>query len=278
MKIYQTADPARYSRMTTAELREAFLVDGLFSAGAVQAVYVDLDRAVIGSAVPTDRPLELGSYDELRASYFTERRELGILNLGAAGTVTAAGVGYELENLDCLYIGRGTERISFASADPEAPAAFYMLSYPAHCAYPTKMAKRVQAETTDLGSPAACNQRRVHKYIHANGIESCQLVMGFTELAAGSAWNTMPPHTHMRRSEIYFYFNLGDGDRVMHLMGPARETRHIVVANRQAVISPGWSIHAGVGTSAYAFCWGMGGKTRITATWIPWGSPASNRR
>jgi len=269
MKIYPMADPIRYSRMTTAELRETFLVDELFGPGAIAAVYVDLDRTVIGSAVPTDRPLDLGTYDALKSSYFTERRELGILNLGGTGTVSADGTRYELENLSCLYIGRGTEKISFASAHPQAPAAFYLLSYPAHRTYPTKLVTKLQAETTDLGGPATCNKRRIHKYIHAGGIESCQLVMGFTALEAGSAWNTMPPHTHMRRSEVYLYFNLDEGDRVMHLMGPAQETRHIIVADRQAVISPGWSIHAGVGTSAYTFCWGMGGENQAFSDMDP---------
>jgi 4-deoxy-L-threo-5-hexosulose-uronate ketol-isomerase len=167
-----------------------------------------------------------------------------------------------LEHLSCLYIGRGTEQISFASVHLQDPARFYLLSYPAHRTYPTRLAAKIQAEAVDLGTTAGCNKRRVHKYIHAGGIQSCQLVLGFTELETGSAWNTMPPHRHTRRSEVYLYFHLAAGDRVVHLMGPPQETRHVIVANRQAVISPGWSIHAGFGTSAYAFCWGMGGENQ----------------
>ena len=262
MKIYQMADRIRYSRMTTVELRETFLVEGLFQPGQVQMVYVDLDRTVIGAAVPQSQPLILGTDKELRAPYFTERRELGVFNIGGKGTVDVGGQPYELEARDCLYIGRGNENVSFASDDPKCPAEFYLLSYLAHSAYPTQLSKASSLDATDLGSPETSNRRSIRKHIHLQGVRSCQLVMGFTELAMGSVWNTMPPHTHMRRSEVYFYFNLPPEGRVLHLMGPAKETRHIIVANKQVVISPGWSIHAGAGTSSYTFCWGMGGENQ----------------
>jgi 4-deoxy-L-threo-5-hexosulose-uronate ketol-isomerase len=262
MKLYLMADPVRYARMTTHELRETFLVQDLFQPGCVSAVYVDLDRAVIGSAVPLGEPLPLGTFDELRSSFFTERRELGILNIGGPGSVTVGGEEYALEHLSCLYVGRGNPAITFASADPLRPAEYYLLSYPAHKEYPTALAVRGQVQTTDLGAPETCNQRRISRCIHTQGIRSCQLVMGFTELAPGSVWNTMPSHTHMRRSEIYLYFGLAKEGRVVHLMGPAEETRHLMVADKQVVISPIWSIHSGVGTAHYTFCWGMGGENQ----------------
>jgi 4-deoxy-L-threo-5-hexosulose-uronate ketol-isomerase len=181
-----------------------------------------------------------------------------------------------LENLDCLYIGRGNPEIHFASADSAAPAVFYLLSYPAHFNYPTKLIRKSEASPTELGSVETCNRRTVCKYIYLDGAKSCQLVMGVTHLQSGSAWNTMPAHTHMRRSEIYMYFNLRENARVFHLMGPAGETRHIVMKDREAVVSPGWSIHAGVGTEAYSFCWGMGGENQDYADMDP--APLSTLR
>ncbi len=263
MRLIQVADAVRYPRMTTEELRAAFLVDQLFQPGRIDLAYVDLDRTVIGSAVPIVKPLPLLSDPELRADYFTERRELGILNIGGSGTVLVNGATYELANLDALYVGRGNENIAFASHDASAPAEFYLLSYPAHVGYPTTKIESCTGEPVVLGSPDTANHRRITKLIHLEGTQSCQLVMGFTQLTTGSVWNTMPPHTHMRRSEVYLYFNLGSADRVVHLMGPAHETRHIVVANKQVVISPGWSIHAGVATASYTFCWGMGGENQV---------------
>jgi 4-deoxy-L-threo-5-hexosulose-uronate ketol-isomerase len=262
MKLYQMADPIRYSRMTTQELRDTFLVEDLFQPGVITTVYIDLDRTVAGSAVPLKEPLSLGSYDELKSAYFTERRELGILNVGAAGSVTVSGKRYEMETLSCLYVGRGNESVLFESAGAENPAEFYLLSYPAHAARPTAMSKLSEIQPVDLGVAGNSSKRRLHKYIHAAGIESCQLVMGFTELDGGNVWNSMPPHTHMRRSEVYLYFDLAAKDRVVHLMGPADETRHLIVANKQAIVSPGWSIHAGAGTAPYKYCWGMGGENQ----------------
>ncbi len=262
MRMLLLADPVRYERMTTAELRESFLLDSLFQPGTIQLAYVDLDRAVVGIAAPVDQPLPLPTYDELKAEYFTERRELGVLNIGGPGKVTVGDASHALENLDCLYIGRGNPKIAFSSDDSSNPAIFYLLSYPAHANHPAALVKKADANPTELGTLETCNRRTVCKYIFLDGAKSCQLVMGVTHLHAGSAWNTMPPHTHMRRSEIYMYFNLAPEARVFHLMGPSDETRHLVMKDREVVVSPGWSIHAGVGTGAYSFCWGMGGENQ----------------
>jgi len=263
MQLIQVADPVRFPGMTTEELRSAFLIDSLFEPGRISMVYVDLDRTVVGSAVPLDAPLTLEPDPELRAGYFTERRELGVLNIGGPGAVEVNGTAYELANLEALYVGRGNQQISFITRSPSAPAEFYLLSYPAHASYPTAKVASASIEPVVLGSPQTANHRKVTKLIHLEGARSCQLVMGFTQLSTGSVWNTMPPHTHMRRSEVYLYFNLGQTDRIAHMMGPAKQTRHIVVADKQVVISPGWSIHAGVGTSSYSFCWGMGGENQV---------------
>jgi 4-deoxy-L-threo-5-hexosulose-uronate ketol-isomerase len=258
----QMADEVRYRTMTTSELRDTFLVSELFRPGEINTTYVDLDRAVIGSAVPVEKALVLGTDERLKASYFLERREVGILNIGYAGTVTVNGERFNLDNLDALYVGRGNENVKFESNSKDKPAEFYLLSYPAHAVHPTRKIKSSDEPHTKLGSPETANQREITRLIHMSGVRSCQLVMGFTQLAAGSVWNTMPPHTHSRRSEVYLYFNVPEGQRVVHLMGPAQETRSLVIANKQVVISPGWSIHAGVGTASYTFCWGMGGENQ----------------
>ena len=269
MKTLLISDPVRYPRMTTQELRESFLLGGLSRPGEVHLTYVDLDRAVVGFAVPTDQPLELASSPELRAAYFTERRELGALNIGGEGLVHVGDSTYPVQNLDLIYIGRNNPRVRFESMSSKTPAVFYLLSYPAHTAYPTAVVKKECAHPTEMGSEAQSNRRTIYKYIHAQGVKSCQLVMGVTHLHTGSTWNTMPAHTHMRRSEVYFYFDIAESARVFHLMGPPDETRHIVVADREIVVSPGWSIHAGVGTEAYKFCWGMGGENQDYADMDP---------
>jgi 4-deoxy-L-threo-5-hexosulose-uronate ketol-isomerase len=263
MKIVQMADLVRFRTMTTAELRETFLIDDLFQSGRIEMKYVDLDRTVIGSAVPTTKTLKLETDYVLKADYFLERRELGVLNVGGAGTVTVNGATFALGKLDALYAGRGNEEVVFASANAEEPAEFYLLSYPAHAVHPTTPIKAAEQGKVALGKAENANVREITKLIHLEGTRSCQLVMGFTQLAPGSVWNTMPPHTHMRRSEVYFYFDIAAEQRVIHLMGPGQETRNIVVANKQVVVSPGWSIHAGVGTSNYTFCWGMGGENQV---------------
>jgi 4-deoxy-L-threo-5-hexosulose-uronate ketol-isomerase len=262
MKLLQMADAVRYQRMTTAELRETFLLETMFRPGAIDLAYVDLDRTVIGSAVPTVVALTLETQPELRSEFFCERRELGVFNSGGTGTVTVDGTAFELDKLDVLYVSRGSKVVSFESADAENPAAFYLLSYLAHAEYPTKMVKFKDLTGLKLGSMETCNSRTIYKAIHREGIQSCQLVMGFTLLEPGSNWNTMPAHTHMRRSEVYFYFDVDAKHRVMHLMGPPDATSHLVMKDKDVVVSPGWSIHAGVGTKNYGFCWGMGGENQ----------------
>jgi 4-deoxy-L-threo-5-hexosulose-uronate ketol-isomerase len=248
--------------MTTDEVRENFLIEHLFAPDAIELVYSDVDRAIAGSAVPVKDALKLTSADELRADFFCQRRELGVLNIGAAGTITVDGKAYAMANLDCLYIGRGSKEIVFESASSGNPAKFYLLSYPAHKEFPVAHVQIQQATPVQLGSVEECNRRTIYKCIHPQGVQSCQLVMGFTILDKGSVWNTMPPHTHERRMEVYLYFGMPDNARVFHMMGKPGETRHIVTANGQAIISPSWSIHSGVGTAAYTFCWGMGGENQ----------------
>lgn len=262
MKTYMMADPVRYARMTTEELRDTFLIGELYEPGAIQLSYVDLDRAVIGMASPLGKALALPTTPELRASFFTERREVGALNVGGPGLVHVGDSSYQLNNLDLLYIGRGNQDIRFESESQQTPAVFYFLSYPAHAVHPVTLVKKEDAQPTEIGSLETCNRRTIYKYIHLGGARSCQLVMGVTHLSTGSNWNTMPAHTHMRRSEVYLYFDVPEDARIMHLMGPAQETRHLILRNREVAVSPGWSIHAGVGTQAYKFCWGMGGENQ----------------
>ncbi|MFB0516553.1 MAG: 5-dehydro-4-deoxy-D-glucuronate isomerase [Candidatus Neomarinimicrobiota bacterium] len=261
MEIRYLADQVRYQQMNSQELRETFLIQDLFVQDQVSLYYTETDRCVVGSAVPVNQALRLSVGKELASDYFAERREVGIMNIGATGSVVADGTAYELRNREGLYVGRGSKEIVFHSASAEQPAKFYLLSYPAHKAYPTKKVGKQQASTVALGSVEKANKRTIFKYIHPASMESCQLVMGLTELEKGSVWNTMPPHTHERRTEIYMYFDLGD-DLLFHFMGAPEQTRHLVVREGQAVVSPSWSIHAGVGTSNYAFIWGMGGENQ----------------
>jgi 4-deoxy-L-threo-5-hexosulose-uronate ketol-isomerase len=262
MQIRFSPNQNDYQHYSTEQLRNAFLVESLFAPGKVELIYSDADRAIIGSAVAGATPLPLGVDPELRAAFFCERRELGILNIGGPGSVEVDGRTFELGKLDCLYVARGSQSVSFSGRNAADPAAFYLLSYPAHSVYPTTLARPGDAATVELGTAADANRRTIYKYVHTGGIKSCQLVMGFTQLQEGAVWNTMPPHTHTRRSEIYLYFDLGSKRRVMHFMGTPPNTRHLVVADRQAVISPSWSIHCGCGTGAYTFCWGMGGENQ----------------
>jgi 4-deoxy-L-threo-5-hexosulose-uronate ketol-isomerase len=261
MDVRYTIGKNEYKRMTTQELREAFLVD-LFEQGKLNLLYSEVERAIIGAAVPTAEALPLEAGKELAADFFCQRREVGVLNLGAPGSVEVDGTTYTMENLDGLYIGRSVENIAFSSADPANPARFYIISYPAHEDYTTTQIKKAEANALELGSLEDSNKRTIYQYIHENGVRSCQLVMGFTSLEPGSVWNTMPCHTHERRTEVYMYFGLDEGSRVFHMMGPGDETRHILVGNEQAVISPMWSIHSGCGTKAYTFCWAMGGENQ----------------
>lgn len=262
MEIRYTADPIRAKTLDTAGIRETFLIERMFEPGTLQLLYSDVDRAIVGSAMPADKPLSLSGGKELASDYFAQRREIGVINIGAPGSVTVDGQAYAMDKRDGLYIGRGAKQIVFSSENAEQCAAFYLLSYPAHASHPTTHLKIADAEPAHMGSQAEANERTIYKYIHPGGIKSCQLVMGLTELEEGCVWNTMPPHTHERRSEVYMYFDLPEQGTLFHFMGKADETRHILVRNRQAVISPSWSIHCGVGTSNYRFIWGMGGENQ----------------
>lgn len=262
MEVRYLADSVRYQRMNTTELREIFLLEKLFNTGKIDLVYTEADRGIAGSAVPTGTMLKLEAGKELASDYFAQRREVGVINVGSKGFLKVDGKEYEMGNLDGLYISRGSREIHFTSEDASDPAYFYILSYPAHKEYPTTPAKLADAETVNLGSKDEANERTIYKYIHPAGIKSCQLVMGFTVLKEGSIWNTMSAHTHERRTEIYMYFDVAEKDVVFHFMGKPDETRHIVVRNRQAVVSPSWSIHSGAGTRRYSFIWGMGGENQ----------------
>lgn len=262
METRYSRDPQSFARMNTSEIRHEFLVADLFAPGGIKLVYLNIDRMIVGSAVPTGQPLSLEAGTELRAEYFAERREIGVFNIGEQGSITVDGQEYEMAYQEMLYIGRGSKEVRFSSADASRPARFYIVSLPAHKEYPTAHSNKAQANRVDLGSKEAANVRTIYQYIHEGGVPSCQLVMGFTELAPGNVWNTMTAHTHERRSEVYLYFNLAGDNVVFHLMGDPRETRHIVVRDGQAVISPSWSIHAGAGTSHYNFVWAMGGENQ----------------
>ncbi len=267
MRYFPSPDHAR--RMTTDELRGTFLLTSLFRPGEVTLHFVDLDRAVVGGVVPTGAPLELPAPAELRAEYFCERRELGVLNIGGAGAVTADGERHAVAAHEVVYVGRGTRHVTFESDDALAPARFYLISYPAHASFPTTRVTPDEAQGGDLGSQATANRRRIRRYVHTGGVRSAQLVMGVTTLEPGSVWNTMPAHTHSRRSEIYLYFQVAPDAAVLHLMGEPSETRTLVVRDGEAALSPGWSVHAGCGTSNYAFCWAMGGENQDYADMDP---------
>jgi 4-deoxy-L-threo-5-hexosulose-uronate ketol-isomerase len=248
--------------MTTGQIRARLLIDGLFTPGAIEMVYTDLDRLIAGGIMPGDQ-IALPAFEELGSSYFTERREIGIINIGDAGEVRAGGISYPLGHLDCLYIGVGEPDISFRNAGG-GQAAFYLLSAPAHRKFPTCAAGIAQASVQEIGTAAHASRRKLVRYIHEEGIQSCQLVMGYTAMEEGSVWNTWPPHTHARRSEIYLYFGLGE-NHVIHLAGEPAQTRHVVVREKQAVASPPWSVHTGAGTGPYSFVWGMAGENRAFA-------------
>lgn len=262
MKFLSTADNERYRRMTTSELRTAYLVDNMFVSNEVSLCYTDIDRAVIGSAVPGAEALTLPVHKELACDYFAQRREIGVINIGGPGKIVVDDQSFDVNNRDSLYIGRGSENVEFTSNAQDEPAKFYIQSYPAHCSYPTKLIKLADAKRLDLGSFEECNKRIIHQSIRPGLVESCQLVMGFTQLATGSVWNTMPAHTHRRRSEIYMYFDLDESANVFHFMGESDEIRTIVARNGEAVVSPSWSMHSGAGTQDYTFIWGMGGENQ----------------
>lgn len=260
MEIRFQSSPREVKGMNTQQLRENFLVQNLMQANQIELVYSHFDRVIVGGAMPVSNPVLLPNEAELRADYFLERRELGIINVGGAGTVEADGVVYELNKLDALYLGKGTRSVSFTSTSADQPAQYFLLSAPAHHTYPNRRMQKDEAAPVHLGEKATSNERTIYKYIHQEGIQSCQLVMGLTVLKEGSVWNSVPPHTHTRRMEVYFYFDIPEAHRVFHLMGEPQETRHIVMANQEAVISPPWSVHCGPGTTNYGFIWAMAGE------------------
>lgn len=260
MEVRFASSPAETAAMNTQGLRSNFLVPDLMVDNKITLIYSHYDRVIIGGVKPVGEDLVLEAHAELRADYFLERRELGIINVGGQGTIEADGEPHELNKLDALYIGKGVKNVFFKSVDAESPALFYLLSAPAHQNYPTRKLGKEEALPTTLGDVATANRRTIYKYIHAEGLKSCQLVMGLTVLEPGSVWNTIPSHTHTRRMEAYFYFDVLEDQRVFHFMGQPQETRHLLVANHQAIISPPWSIHSGCGTAAYGFIWGMAGE------------------
>jgi 4-deoxy-L-threo-5-hexosulose-uronate ketol-isomerase len=264
MEVRFSTDPRGFRSMTSEDLRKAFLIQSLFVPDSIPMVYSDIDRSITGSAVPVSNQLRLlSSKKEMAADYFAERREIGIINIGPEGVVRVDGKEYPLASRDALYIGRGSKEILFGSNNPSKPARFYFVSYPAHAPYPTRHIPFASAETVRLGNQKDANSRTIHKIIHPKAFPTCQLVMGLTELDEGNVWNTMPPHTHQRRSEVYMYFNLPPNALVVHLMGEPGETKHILMRNEQAVLSPSWSIHSGVATQAYTFIWAMGGENQV---------------
>ncbi len=265
MEIRFQHSPRETASMHTDEIRDNFLCGSLMVADMVKMIYSHYDRIIIGGAMPVENILSLNVEEEMKAQYFLERREIGIINVGGPGKISTGRQMYPMEKLSCLYAGKGTEEVSFHSDDATNPARFFFLSVPAHKNYTTRLMNKQDASPVDMGSAVTSNQRTIYKYIHQHGIQSCQLVMGLTVLKDGSVWNSVPPHTHTRRMEVYFYFDLETEQRVFHFMGQPHETRHVVMANHEAVISPSWSIHCGCGSSNYSFIWGMAGENMAFA-------------
>lgn len=273
MELRTAVSPRDVKHYTTDRLREEFLIQNLFTPDEIKLVYSHIDRIITGAATPVEKTLVLTAGEELRAEYFLQRREMGVINIGGNGTITIDGRVYQVAHKEGMYIGMGAKDISFASDDAQNPAKFYLNSAPAHHAYPTVLIKPegtpeegvviVKDENkVELGSLESSNHRTICKYILPGQVESCQLEMGMTKLEPGSVWNTMPSHTHDRRMEVYLYFDIPEDAFVMHFMGEPTETRHIVMRNEEAVISPSWSIHSGCGSQAYTFIWGMVGENQ----------------
>lgn len=254
------SSPVEIKQMDTEALRKNFLIERLFEANKVCLVHTHYDRYIAGGVMPQGETVSLETVDALKAPYFLERRELGVINIGGAGTITVHDTAYDIDFKEALYVGKGNEKVTFASKDANNPAKFYINSAPAHHTYPTKKVTKAEAEVVELGSLETANHRVINKLLVASVVETCQLQMGMTELKVGSVWNTMPAHTHDRRMEVYCYFEVPEGQSVCHFMGQPQETRHIWMQNEQAVISPPWSIHAGAATANYTFIWGMAGE------------------
>ncbi len=252
--------PNDSKKYDTDELREHYLIENMFVADEVNLVYSHNDRIIAGGITPATKTLEWSAGKELGVSYFFERREAGIINIGGKGVIVLDGVTYELGQYDGLYIGKETKEVKFSAVDKNNPPKFYFNSAPAHRRYESRIITLEQANKVEMGEPETLNVRTINQYLHPAVLETCQLVMGMTVLKPGSVWNTMPCHTHERRMEVYMYFNMEENTRVMHFMGQPSETRHLVVSNEQGIISPSWSIHSGVGTSNYTFIWGMCGE------------------
>ncbi len=248
--------------MSPAELKRQFVVSGLFQPGALNLHWWETDRTILAGVVPLTAPLPLPNDPALRSTFFLERREAGVINLGGPGRITVDGREFPMGPHDALYLGRGAREVTFASAAADRPARFWLQSYPAHSAHPTTHVAFSESLGTRLGSRENSNERTLFKVIHPDNVTTCQVVMGFTRLEPGSVWNSLPPHTHLRRSEVYLYFNLPAGQAVFHFMGQPGSTRHVVVRDSEAVLSPPWSIHCGAGTSAYSFVWCMGGENQ----------------
>ncbi|WP_338852188.1 5-dehydro-4-deoxy-D-glucuronate isomerase [Clostridium perfringens] len=262
MRTRYANNPRDSKRYDTEELRENYLVEDIFKDDQIELVYSHVDRIIFGGIKPVYKELKLEAGKEMGVDYFLERRELGIINIGGKAIVTIDGTEYELKEKDGLYVGKGNKEVSFKSINPEEPAKLYVNSVPAHKEYETVKIDIEKANPVRLGDNKTLNKRTIYQYVHPNVCESCQLLMGLTMLEPGNAWNTMPCHTHERRMEVYFYFDMGEDTRVFHLMGEPTETRHLVVKNEECVISPSWSIHSGVGTSNYTFIWGMCGENK----------------
>ena len=262
MEMRNPIHPEHAKAFTTEQLRKQFLIQDLFREGAFKLVYSHFDRIMVGGVCPHD-PISLEVSEKvIGTSYLLERREMGIINIGSKGKVALDGTDYDLDRRDGLYVGRGTKEILFSSAEKGKPAKFYLNCAPAHKNYPSGKITFSETEPIHLGSMEKCGKRTIYKYIHPDGVTSCQLVMGMTILEANNVWNTMPTHTHVRRMEVYFYFNIPKEEVVFHLMGEPSETRHIIVRNEEAVVGPSWSIHSGVGTHNYSFIWGMVGENQ----------------
>ncbi|HZZ20351.1 MAG TPA: 5-dehydro-4-deoxy-D-glucuronate isomerase [Opitutaceae bacterium] len=262
MDLHPTLLQDQAPRMSTEELRSQFLVQGLFQPGSTNLRYWEVDRTVIGGVSPLGSPLPLPNPPELKSAHFLERREVGVINVGGPGTVSASGLSYRMGHLDALYLGRDSSDITFASDSAAEPSLFWLQSFPAHAKHPSRLVKFADVTAEKLGSPAGANERLLSKLIHPAAFPTCQVVMGVTRISPGSVWNTMPPHTHLLRSEVYLYFAVQPANAVFHFMGGPQSTRHLVVKNLDAVLSPPWSIHSGAGTAHYSFVWGMGGENQ----------------